>query len=140
MSVLLIDRLIFYFVFLFFAFFVPLLSFLVVLSLVLFLILLCVGKIQDHVHGSVNSQHTAVDAEVIASDISPFFAGVVIVVAGALLIGLHHDFLRFGLAHIVGLCQPLDLHLVISRDEHAYHVGIICQSVVGAPSHNHAEL
>ena len=60
-------------------------------------------KFLNDMDSAVNAGGTAVDTQVVASGIAPLLAGVVVVVAGPLLVSLNHDVLRLGLGGVVQL-------------------------------------
>src|SRR5699024_1652289 len=83
----------------------------------------------------------SVDAQVIVVDVAPAVLGVVVVVGGALTVGLvdlvPDAFFGGGLHDVFGLgVDAAPLNRGVHKD--VEHVGPLPQDVVGAPAQNHA--
>ena len=98
--------------------------------------LLFLGKGKNHLHSSFKAYRAAVDAQIVAFCLAPFLAGVIIIVTGTFLVRLYHHILSLGSIYLVRFLQSCDLILIITADEHAYHVREVSQSVISATSND----
>ena len=74
-------------------------------------------KLKDGFHRSIDSDRTAVQAKVIASGVTPFLIGIVIIITGTLFICLNHNFFRLICCQIIILLNPLNFIRLISADK-----------------------
>ena len=100
--------------------------------------LLDLGELQNHVHGTVIAQSTAVDAEVVALGTAPALVGIIIVIAGTALVRAVHHVLCLILGDVVLRRQMTDLVRLITADENADHIRIIRKCVIRAAADDHA--
>ena len=80
----------------------------------------------------------AVDAEVVALAVSPFLAGIVIVVGGTLLLMAFDELASAGSVDVLSLAYCLDAVVDVGGDEDIDHILVITQHIVGGSAHKHA--
>lgn len=81
---------------------------------------------------------TAVDAEVVALAVSPFLAGIVIVVRGALLLMAFDKLAGGGSVDVLSLAHRLDAVVDVGGDEDVDYILEVAQHIVGGSAHKHA--
>ena len=81
---------------------------------------------------------TAVDAEIVALAVSPFLAGIVIVVRGALLLMTFDELAGGGSVDVLSLAHCLDAVVDVGGDEDVDYILVVAQHIVGGSAHKHA--
>ena len=79
----------------------------------------------------------AVDAEIVALAVSPFLAGIVIVVRGALLLMAFDKLAGGGSVDVLSLAHCLDAVVDVGGDEDVDYILVVTQHIVGGSAHKH---
>jgi len=82
------------------------------------------SQTEELFHSAADSKDTAVDAEMIGFHPAPFFLGVVVVVARALLVGAPNKLFRLPVIQAVPAHDPLNPLLHRRVDEKRNQVGV----------------
>ncbi len=86
----------------------------------------------DHIYGSIDTEYTAVQAQVVAVYLAPAFAGVVIVIARTFFICFDDTIFCFCICQIINFCNSSNTRLQIRVEKYAETVIKICQCIIRA--------